>query len=92
MENMGDNDILDIINDNLKNKYPNAKFKLIDRQLNKYYIEYYTDNISEHYLQNMFNTLDEYLKNDIKNYLRELIRLYFDKEIVIENEIIFIIL
>ncbi len=92
MENMGDNDILDIVNDNLKNKYPNAKFKLIDRQLNKYYIEYYTDNISEHYLQNMFNTLDEYLKNDIKNYLRELIRLYFDKEIVIENEIIFIIL
>lgn len=92
MENMGDNDILDIINDNLKNKYPNAKFKLIDRQINKYYIEYYTDNISEHYLQNMFNTLDEYLQNDIKNYIREYIRLYFDKEIVIENEIIFIIL
>ncbi len=88
---MGDNDILDIINDNLKNKYPNAKFKLINREINKYCIEYYTDNISEHYLQNMFNTQNEYLQNDIKNYIRELIRLYFDKEIVIEDEIVFIL-
>ncbi len=91
MENMGDNDILDIVNDNLKNKYPNAKFKLINREINKYCIEYYTDNISEHYLQNMFNTQNEYLQNDIKNYIRELIRLYFDKEIVIEDEIVFIL-
>jgi hypothetical protein len=91
MENMGDNDILDIINDNLKNKYPNAKFKLIDRQINKYCIHYYTNNINEHYSQNMFNTQDEYLQNDIKNYLRELINLYFDRDVLIENEIIFIL-
>lgn len=91
MGNMENNDILDIINDNLKNKYPNAKFKLINREINKYCIEYYTDNIGEHYLQNMFNTQNEYLQNDIKNYIRELIRLYFHKEIVIEDEIVFIL-
>ena len=92
MEYIGENDIMDILNDNLKNKYPNAKIKNIENTPYQYIIHYYTDNISEHYSQNMFNSQLEYIQNDIKNYIREIIKIYFDKEIVFENEITFIIL
>jgi hypothetical protein len=89
MEHIGENDILNIINDNLKNIYPNAKLKnIIDKPYN-YSINYYTDNITEHYEQNMFNYQLEYIQDDIKIYIREIVNLYFDKEIVIEDNILF---
>jgi hypothetical protein len=79
-----------IINDNLKNKYPNAKVKSIENISNKYSIQYYTNN-TEQNSENMFNSQLEYIQNDIKNYIREMIKLYFNKEIVIEDDIIFIL-
>ena len=92
MEYIGENDIMDIINDNLKNKYPNAKLKNIDDTPYQYSIHYYTDNINEHYSHNMFNSQIEYIQNDIKNFIIEIVKLYIDREIVIEDNIITILL
>ena len=91
MDHISENVIMDIINDNLKNKYPNTKLKNIDNIPYKYNIVLYTDNISEHYSHNMFNIQPEYIQNDIKNFIKEIFNIYFDKEIIIEDTIIYVL-
>ena len=41
--------------------------------------------------ENMFNAQHENIQNDIKDYIKEIIKLYFDREITIEDEYIFIL-
>jgi|688.fasta_scaffold828076_1 hypothetical protein len=96
-EYIGENNILEIINDNLKNTYPNAKLKNVYNIPYQYSIVYYVNNIDEHYSHNMFYMQPEYIQNDIKNIIINIVRLYFDKEVIFDidsdnNEIFTIIL
>jgi hypothetical protein len=54
MQYIGENDIMDILNDNLKNKYPNAKIKNIENAPYHYIIQYlliiYSSNIDFSYI------------------------------------------
>jgi hypothetical protein len=68
--------IIKSINDNLKNKNLNATIEEKDIIINKYIINYNSNNI-------------DYI-DDINNYITELIRLLFNKSIVIEDNIMFI--
>jgi hypothetical protein len=77
MNIISENIIINNINDNLKNKNLNATIEKSDNILHKYIINY---NINE-----------IYEINDINNFIREYVNVVFYKNIIIEDNIMFIL-
>lgn len=77
MNIISENIILNQINDNLKNKNLNATINKTDNIFHKYTINY--------------NSADVNNVNEVNNYIRTYVNIVFNKNIVIEDNIMFIL-